>query len=401
MFMKAMNLSRTAIRCGAGLALLLGLAVGRPVSAQPVPLSYFQRPTANFYVRITSPANHATFYTPVDIPIFAFAREEVLSPAVNDVEYTNVDFYAGTNYLGAGFCLSSNNPPKAFPLQAYAVKPLPRLGAMYCLVWTNAPAGSYALTAVARGRDVIQSTGLSRTSAPVNITILASLTNQNVPDVASITATDPIAVAGTNACWVWPGITNATPAWTNWPPAHWGYTTNWGPKNALFTVRRFGNADTNLTVNYSIGGTASNGVDYVELPGSVTVPAGEAYALIPVVPIDNSVTNFSKTVILSLTADTNTPPDYTVGVPARAEALIMDYWPRPRPWLLADRTFHVNTNGPDGAWFYIQNSGDLKHWTPVSTNQIVHGSLDFIDPEAPGNSVRFYQAVPLTNPPAD
>jgi hypothetical protein len=137
------------------------------------------------------------------------------------------------------------------------------------------------------------------------------------------------------------------------------------------------------------------------LPGNVTIPAGAAYALIPVVPIDNAVTNFSKSVVLSLIPDTNTPPDYTLGLPARAEALMLDYWPRPLPMLLSDHSFHFNTNGPDGAWFSVQNSSDLLNWTIVSTNQIVHGSLDYVDPDAPGSSIRFYRYAPLTNTPAD
>ena len=224
-------------------------------------------------------------------------------------------------------------------------------------------------------------------------------------NVVSIVATDPIAIAATNAYWFWPGITNAVPAWTNWPPPHWGYTTNWGPKNALFTVRRFGDASAALTVNYNIGGTASNGVDYATLTNFVTIPAGEAYGLIPVVPIDNGSTNFSKTVVLTLAPDTNTPPDYIVGIPSHAAALILDYWPRPLPFLLSDGSFHVNlsgtTGGPDGAWFAAQISSDLQNWTSVSTNQVFQGSIDFMDPDAPNNSVRFYEAVPVTNTPSD
>jgi len=383
--------------------------VAQRVTAQT--LSFFGLPTPEQIVRITTPANHATFYTPVDIPIFAFVHEEGGQFGL-PYTFTNVDFYYSgtndlgqkfTNSLGAGFCLSSNNPPPVFPFQTYAIRPLVSLNPMYCLVWTNAPVGSFALTVVARRPLSLGTqpppgvTATSWTSAPVNVTILASTTNSNPTDVVSIVATDPIAIAGTNACWIWPGITNTTPAWTNWPPPKWGYVTNWGPKGAVFTVRRFGNAATNLTVHYTIGGTASNGVDYVELPGSVTIPPGEAYALIPVVPMDHGVTNLSKTVVLALPADTNVPPAYTLGFPRQAAVLILDYWPRPLPWLLADRSFHLNTSGPDGAWFSVQNSPDLQNWTTVSTNQVIHGSIDYVDPGAPNYSSGFYRAVPLTN----
>ncbi len=354
-------------------------------------------------VRITSPANHATFYAPVDIPIFAYVQDM-------GTVFTNVEFFAGTNDLGRSFSLGSTNlgstilPPRTYPIIIFGPTPIARLGSVYCLVWTNAPAGSYALTAVARGNRFLPpspASSLSRTSAPVNITILASATNTNPTDVVSIVATDPIAIAGTNSYWIWRGMTNPIPAWTNWPPPRWQLFTNWGPKNALFTVRRFGDASADLTVNYNIGGTASNGVDYATLTNLVTIPAGEAYALIPIVPIDNGATNFSKTVILTLTPDTHAPPDYLVGIPLRAAALIRENWPRPLPFLLPDRSFHVNASGPDGAWFSVQSSSDLQNWTFVSTNQAIQGSIDFVDPDAPNNSSRFYRAMPMTNAPAN
>ena len=244
----------------------------------------------------------------------------------------------------------------------------------------------------------------------MNITILSSTNGTNPTDVVNILATDPIAVAGTNMSWVWPGVTNGLPAWTNWPPPRWGYLTNWGPKPAMFTVRRFGDASSNLTVNYNIGGTASNGVDYVALPGSVTISAGAAFGLIPIVPVDNGSNNLVKTVILTLAPATNTP-SYTIGFPPCAEALIYYRWLRPIPIslasaplplssVLADGAFHFNAAGPDGAWFTLQNSPDLVNWTSVSTNQVIQGSVDFVDPNAAGNSSGFYQVVQLPNTPS-
>jgi hypothetical protein len=396
--MKIMNLSSTAKLCGLVLALLL-LSFARPVVAQVDPVSYFVEPPLEQVIRITSPPNHATFYSPVDIPVFAYLHDGYSLLAT----YTSVEFYAsnstGTIDLGPGTRLSEV-PVTGVTLPNIVLSESARFNIFYCRVWTNAPAGAYALRAVATGTkpggfgpDIPIS--LARTSAPVNITILASLTNHATPDIVSVVASDPVAIAGTNAFWIWPGETNATPAWTNWPPRQWASFTNWGPKNALFTVRRFGDARTNLTINYSVSGTAVSNVDYVGLPGSVTIPAGAAAALIPVVPLDNSETNVSKSVILALNASTN----YLVGFPPRAEVLIMDYWPRPLPLLLADHSFHLNTNGPDGAWFYLQNSSDLLNWSTVSTNQIIHGSIDFLDPDAASNPLRFYRPVPLTNSP--
>ena len=398
--MKTMRLAQTAIRCGV-LGVILCLAFPWLTLAQVPgdPTSILGPP-----VRIISPPNRATFYAPVDIPIFAFVVPYTLEKNLNGlvgevaVTFTNVEFYAGTNDLGPGFNLGSTTLPLSPILANLDLSKLmaARLGNRYCLVWTNAPAGAYALTAVATGRRLLAP--VSCTSAPVNITILTSTTNTNPTDVVSIVATDPIAIAGTNAC-VWPGMTNATPAWTNWPPPIWQSFTNWGPKNALFTVRRFGDASDAITVNYSISGTASNGVDYAALPGFVTIPAGGAYALIPIVPIDTN--NFPKTVILTLTPSTNTPPDYVVGFPPRVAVLILHAWPRPLPlpFVLPDGSFHLNATGPDGAWFCVQTSTDLVNWSSLSTNQVFQGSIDFVDSDAPGNSMRFYRAAPQAGPP--
>ena len=349
-------------------------------------------------VRITSPANHATFYAPVDIPLFAYAGlilPNELSPGLG-LAVTNVEFFAGTNDLGLGFNLGSTVLPLS-PIYANIVigRPILRLGKIFCLTWSNAPPGTYALTAVGKAAD-----GLSRTSPPVNITILTSVTNTNPGDVVSLVATDPIAIAGTNF-WVWRGETNAIPAWTNWTGKPFGWFTNWGPKDALFTVRRFGDASSSLNVTYRIGGTASNGVDYATLPGSVTIPAGGAYALIPIVPIDSGSSNFSKTVILTISPSTDVSLDYGIGFPPFAEALILENWLRVPPIALPDGTFHLSASGPDGAWFFVQYSTDFVNWSDESTNQVFQGSIDFVDPDAPNNSSRFYRVVPVDSPPAE
>ena len=388
--MKIRQPTNAANVCG-WVFLFLSLLLVRPSFAQIFPTPFPP-------VRITSPANHATFFTPVDIPIFAYARFPAYIPSPTNPlggSVTNVEFFAGTNDLGSGFNLGSTTPlPTATYANFVTVRPIPRLGNIYCLTWSNPPTGAFALTAVATG-----SGGLSKTSAPVNITILSSATNSNPADVVSIVATDPIAIAGTNA-YVWRGVTNATPSWTNWSSATFQWFTNWGPKNALFTVRRFGDVSSNLNVNYSIGGTASNGVDYAALPGFVTVPAGSAYALIPIVPIDNGASNVSKTVTLALAASTNAPPDYTVGFPPRAAALILENWLRVPSSVLADGSFHLTASAPDGAWFYVQYSSDLVKWSSVSTNQVFQGSIDFVDPDASNNSSRFYRAIPIGNSPS-
>ena len=330
-------------------------------------------------VRITSPPNAAMFRAPVNLPIYAYARDP-------DGSVTSVQFFAGTNSLGLGNLLGygTSHPPSSYYTN------------MFFMVWSNAPVGSYALTAKA-----CDNSNACTVSFPINITILppSPAPPINRSPTVSVVATDPVAIEGTN-CWVWLSLTNATPAWTNWPGEHRVLITNCGPKNATFTVRRSGDTNLTLTVTYAIAGTATNGMDYVTLPGTATILAGQRQAMIPVVPIDDGRPDINRTVILRLTPSTNKPLDYLLGSPASAEAIIFDSVTlNPQTRALSDNTFHINASGPNGAWFHVEYSTNMLSWKPICTNQVVNGWIDFIDPEASATRARFYRAVPEHTPP--
>jgi hypothetical protein len=341
-------------------------------------------------VRITCPPDNAVFRAPVNIALLAYARDPL-------GYVSSVQFFAGSNSLGFGLRVPASVLPPLGP-----VPPPPPIFQtnIFELIWSNAPAGSNALTAVAT-----DNAGLSATSAPVNITVLPPPPPPtNGLEVVSIVATDPIAIRGTN-CWPWLGLSNAPPTWSNWvsPTALWHWITNCGPKDATFAVCRMGETNSDLTVTYSIGGTASNGVDYVALPGVATIPAGQSEVMITVVPTDET-NNATETVILSLDASTNGPPDYVVGFPPRAEALIVG-GDAPNPGLtgavLGDHSFRLSGGGPDGAWFRVDCTTNLVNWSPVCTNQVVNGTIDFADPDAANLPARWYRMIPLANPPSD
>jgi hypothetical protein len=364
-------------------------------------------------VRITSPPNNSVFRAPVNIALLAYADD-------GGGSVSNVQFFAGTNSLGFGLPVLFPGPepgPVTTNLPIWPVFPTNT----FELIWSNAPADSYVLTAVA-----VFSTGNSTTSLPVDITVVTqSPPPTNGPDVVNIVATDPIAVEGTN-CWPWLGLTNpipnTPPTWSNWmsPAARLCWFTNCGPEDATFAVSRWGETNDDLTVAYTISGTASNGVDYVALPGTVDIPAGQTEAMITIVPIDNPTnndTNFApSTVILSLSPSTNSTPAYLVGFPPSAEALIIDS-ESPQPVLtggvpgghtflltgrmLGGHTFCLSMNGPDGAWFRVDYSTNCLSWTPVCTNQVVGGSINFADPNSAHVAARWYRAIPLPHLPSN
>jgi len=82
-----------------------------------------------------------------------------------------------------------------------------------------------------------------------------------------------------------------------------------GTTNLLYTFTRTGPTTNALTVNYSVGGSASNGNDYGSIGTSVTFDAGSATATVTVDPAADAVIEVDETVALTLAIDTG----YTIG----------------------------------------------------------------------------------------
>ena len=93
-----------------------------------------------------------------------------------------------------------------------------------------------------------------------------------------------------------------------------------GPDPGVFTVTRTGCTTVGLAVSYVLSGTASNGLDYIALPGTVTIPSGASTATITVTPIDDLIAEGSETVVATI-AGSNT---YVVGSPSSATITIAD-----------------------------------------------------------------------------
>ena len=129
------------------------------------------------------------------------------------------------------------------------------------------------------------------------------------------------------------------------------FASEWGD-TGLFTVTRVGSVSLGLTVNYSLAGTAVNGLDYVTLGGSVTIPVGARSATVPVTPISDGLFEGDETVVLTL----NTNAAYIVGTPASATVTI------------SDNDFTISTNAltvPEGG-----SAGFTVHWNGLPAGEV-------------------------------
>ncbi|MFB2804632.1 beta strand repeat-containing protein, partial [Microcystis sp. BLCC-F209] len=88
----------------------------------------------------------------------------------------------------------------------------------------------------------------------------------------------------------------------------------------IYTFTRTGPTTNPLTVNYSIGGTATNGTDYNPLPTGIIFAANLATATLIVLPTPDTIIEPDETVALTLTSETG----YTVGTTTAVTGTIKD-----------------------------------------------------------------------------
>jgi hypothetical protein len=100
-----------------------------------------------------------------------------------------------------------------------------------------------------------------------------------------------------------------------------------GPGTGAFTLSRYGSVVNALTVNVALSGSATNGVDYVTLSGSIVIPAGQRSVVVTLPPIDDNAIEGTETATLAVQAGAG----YEVGSPASASVTISDNDPAPSP----------------------------------------------------------------------
>jgi hypothetical protein len=124
-----------------------------------------------------------------------------------------------------------------------------------------------------------------------------------------------------------------------------------------FTVKRDGYLSPDLVVYYNVSGTATSGLDYAPLSGSVTIPAGASSADIVVTPRDDSLLEGDESVVLTLTNSAS----YNVGTPGSATLFIKD---KSKPYVTITTTAAT-----------ASEPGDQVGTFRISRGSVVNGNL--------------------------
>jgi hypothetical protein len=172
-----------------------------------------------------------------------------------------------------------------------------------------------------------------------------------------------------------------------------GNAAEQGSDTGSFTVTRNGCPSNSLTISYTITGTASNGVDYATLTGSVTIPANNSSATIAISPSDDPLVEGSETVVLTLASSAS----YQIGTPNGVTVTIADNDSNAAPTVNAgpDQTNSILTatalNGTASDDGQPSNS-----WTTAWSRLSGPGNVAFDDPSAAATMASFTMAGTYT-----
>ena len=226
--------------------------------------------------------------------------------------------------------------------------------------------------------------------------------------VATATIHDALLAPGTSVVWI--RVVDALCFEENFPG-----------RTGAFSVERNGNLANPLTVTYSISGTATNGTDYVHLPGTVTIPAGSPRITILIDPIADNIVEIGETVGITIEPppQSGSPPAYLIGStfiqPRSAGIRILDqrpisaqarafYFRRQYHGILPLPVVTASAPPPPGAvaavasapaLWSVEASTDLLNWETIGTTDPSGEGGDFVDMDAGNYGQRFYRFRPV------
>ena len=173
---------------------------------------------------------------------------------------------------------------------------------------------NYSATGLPSGLSIDSSTGAISGN-------IAAGEAANGPYSVQVTAADAYGSANQSFTWtVNYTVPSITVAATDASAAEYDPTTGQSDSATLTFSRSGGNLSASLSVNYSIGGSSTNGTDYAMLSGSVTFAAGQNTANITIDPVDDTIPEGPETLVLALTSGTG----YAIGSSSQASVTIYD-----------------------------------------------------------------------------
>ncbi len=162
-----------------------------------------------------------------------------------------------------------------------------------------------------------------------------------------------------------------------------------------FILTRTGSTTADLTVFYTLSGSATTGSDYSALSGSVVITAGNATATIDVTPLNDASTEPNETIIITLTPNAS----YTVVTPDAATATITDN----EPEISISATDPNAAEPADPGSFTISRTGNTT--TALVVNLLVSGTasngVDFTTLTTSATIAAGQSSVTLTVAPID
>ncbi|WP_082960101.1 Calx-beta domain-containing protein [Maribacter hydrothermalis] len=150
-------------------------------------------------------------------------------------------------------------------------------------------------------------------------------------------------------------------------------TSNESPvTNGVFTVSLNSTNTTGspVTVNYNVTGTATAGIDYNTLSGSVAIANGASTGTVNVVPINDTTIETNETVILTLA----TSPNYTVGTPNSANVTIVSDDVNIARITASDATAAESNGAVATGEFTVSLSAPNNTGSSITINYVVSGS---------------------------
>jgi hypothetical protein len=143
-------------------------------------------------------------------------------------------------------------------------------------------------------------------------------------------------------------------------------------RRGQFQIRLSNPNSSDSTIQYSLAGTATNGVDYVTLSGTAVIPAGGTNALLNIVAINNGLLDTNRTVIITLVSNAA----YLINSPSNATVTIRNDDLPPATTVFTDNfdtdsaaNWQINKADPNtSAVFGYNYSADGVPPAPTSTN---------------------------------